>query len=215
MSVFERCLEKCRARKGAVVYSDGEDRRVVSAGRQADPRRPRRTHPHRRPRKDARGAQESGETGVSLQVVNPYNPALLQHNAAEYMSIQKDKGKDISEEEAIKARPRTLSPPVPLWSAAVKPKSALPGTCPPRPTSSAPACAWSAPPPGSKTVSSFFFMLKDNNVCMFTDCAVIPEPTSGALGGHCDQHRRRVQARHGRRGPCGPAFLLHERQRQA
>ena len=31
MSVFERCLEKCRARKGAVVYSDGEDRRVVSA----------------------------------------------------------------------------------------------------------------------------------------------------------------------------------------
>ena len=31
MSVFERCLEKCRARKGVVVYSDGEDRRVVSA----------------------------------------------------------------------------------------------------------------------------------------------------------------------------------------
>ena len=29
MSVFERCLEKCRARKGAVVYSDGEDRRVI------------------------------------------------------------------------------------------------------------------------------------------------------------------------------------------
>ena len=29
MSVFERCLEKCRARKGAVVYSDGEDRRVL------------------------------------------------------------------------------------------------------------------------------------------------------------------------------------------
>ena len=34
---------------------------------------------------------------------------------------------------------------------------------------------------GSKTVSSFFFMLKDNNVCMFTDCAVIPEPTSAQL----------------------------------
>ena len=34
---------------------------------------------------------------------------------------------------------------------------------------------------GSKTVSSFFFMLKDNRVCMFTDCAVIPEPTSAQL----------------------------------
>lgn len=30
-------------------------------------------------------------------------------------------------------------------------------------------------------MSSFFFMLKDNNVCMFTDCAVIPEPTSAQL----------------------------------
>lgn len=55
------------------------------------------------PEKVRTALQESGETGVSLQVVNPYNPALLQHNAAEYMAIQKAKGKDISEEEAVKA----------------------------------------------------------------------------------------------------------------
>ena len=149
MSVFERCLEKCRARKGAVVYSDGEDRRVVSAA--AKLIREGLVEPILigDPEKVRAALQESGETGVSLQVVNPYNPALLQHNAAEYMSIQKDKGKDISEEEAIKAV-KNHSPPVPLWSAAVKPKSALPGTCPPRPTSSAPACAWSAPPPEAR-----------------------------------------------------------------
>ena len=103
MSVFERCLEKCRARKGAVVYSDGEDRRVVSAA--AKLIREGLVEPILigDPEKVRAALQESGETGVSLQVVNPYNPALLQHNAAEYMSIQKDKGKDISEEEAIKA----------------------------------------------------------------------------------------------------------------
>lgn len=125
MSVFERCLEKCGARKGAVVYSDGEDRRVVSAA--AKLIREGLVEPILigDPEKVRAALQESGETGVSLQVVNPYNPALLQHNAAEYMSIQKGKGKDISEEEAIKAVKNPLAA-VPLWSAAVKPKSALP-----------------------------------------------------------------------------------------
>ena len=96
MSVFERCLEKCRARKGAVVYSDGEDRRVVSAA--AKLIREGLVEPILigDPEKVRAALQESGETGVSLQVVNPYNPALLQHNAAEYMSIQKGKGKDLS-----------------------------------------------------------------------------------------------------------------------
>lgn len=181
MSVFERCLEKCRARKGAVVYSDGEDRRVVSAA--AKLIREGLVEPILigDPEKVRAALQESGETGVSLQVVNPYNPALLQHNAAEYMSIQKDKGKDISEEEAIKARPRTLSPPVPLWSAAVKPKSALPGNLSSTADVIRAGLRMVGTAAGSKTVSSFFFMLKDNNVCMFTDCAVIPEPTSAQL----------------------------------
>ena len=103
MSVFERCLEKCRARKGVVVYSDGEDRRVVSAA--AKLIREGLVEPILigDPEKVRTALQESGETGVSLQVVNPYNQALLQHNAAEYMAIQKGKGKDISEEEAVKA----------------------------------------------------------------------------------------------------------------
>ena len=56
MSVFECCLEKCRARKGAVVYSDGEDRRVVSAAAKlireglVEPiliGDPEKVHPHR------------------------------------------------------------------------------------------------------------------------------------------------------------------------
>ena len=81
MSVFERCLEKCRARKGAVVYSDGEDRRVVSAA--AKLIREGLVEPILigDPEKVRAALQESGETGVSLQVVihRPIQHPLSQH----------------------------------------------------------------------------------------------------------------------------------------
>lgn len=70
---------------------------------------------------------------------------------------------------------------MPLWSAAVKPKSALPGNLSSTADVIRAGLRMVGTAAGSKTVSSFFFMLKDNNVCMFTDCAVIPEPTSAQL----------------------------------
>lgn len=199
MSVFERCLEKCRARKGAVVYSDGEDRRVVSAA--AKLIREGLVEPILigDPEKVRAALQESGETGVSLQVVNPYNPALLQHNAAEYMSIQKDKGKDISEEEAIKAVQEPSRRRCPLWSAAVKPKSALPGTCPPRPTSSAPACACRHRRRKQDRVKLLLHAEGQQRLHVHRLRGHSGTHFRAACG-HCDQHRRRVQARHGRRG---------------
>ena len=180
MSVFERCLEKCRARKGAVVYSDGEDRRVVSAA--AKLIREGLVEPILigDPEKVRAALQESGETGVSLQVVNPYNPALLQHNAAEYMSIQKDKGKDISEEEAIKAVKNPLAAGA-LMVRRGEAEIGVAGNLSSTADVIRAGLRMVGTAAGSKTVSSFFFMLKDNNVCMFTDCAVIPEPTSAQL----------------------------------
>ena len=180
MSVFERCLEKCRARKGAVVYSDGEDRRVVSAA--AKLIREGLVEPILigDPEKVRAALQESGETGVSLQVVNPYNPALLQHNAAEYMSIQKGKGKDISEEEAIKAVKNPLAAGA-LMVRRGEAEIGVAGNLSSTADVIRAGLRMVGTAAGSKTVSSFFFMLKDNNVCMFTDCAVIPEPTSAQL----------------------------------
>ena len=180
MSVFERCLEKCRARKGAVVYSDGEDRRVVSAA--AKLIREGLVEPILigDPEKVRAALQESGETGVSLQVVNPYNPALLQHNAAEYMSIQKGKGKDISEEEAIKAVKNPLAAGA-LMVRRGEAEIGVAGNLSSTADVSRAGLRMVGTAAGSKTVASFFFMLKDNNVCMFTDCAVIPEPTSAQL----------------------------------
>mgnify|MGYP005965396959 CR=1 FL=1 len=180
MSVFERCLEKCRARKGAVVYSDGEDRRVVSAA--AKLIREGLVEPILigDPEKVRTALQESGETGVSLQVVNPYNPALLQHNAAEYMAIQKAKGKDISEEEAVKAVKNPLAAGA-LMVRRGEAEIGVAGNLSSTADVIRAGLRMVGTAAGSKTVSSFFFMLKDNRVCMFTDCAVIPEPTSAQL----------------------------------
>ena len=180
MSVFERCLEKCRARKGVVVYSDGEDRRVVSAA--AKLIREGLVEPILigDPEKVRTALQESGETGVSLQVVNPYNPALLQHNAAEYMAIQKAKGKDISEEEAVKAVKNPLAAGA-LMVRRGEAEIGVAGNLSSTADVIRAGLRMVGTAAGSKTVSSFFFMLKDNRVCMFTDCAVIPEPTSAQL----------------------------------
>lgn len=214
MSVFERCLEKCRARKGAVVYSDGEDRRVVSAA--AKLIREGLVEPILigDPEKVRAALQESGETGVSLQVVNPYNPALLQHNAAEYMSIQKGKGKDISEEEAIKA----VKNPLAAGALMVRRGEAEIGVAG---NLSSTADVIRA---GLRMVGTA--ARKQDRVKLLLHAEgqqrLHVHRLRGHSGthfraacGHCDQHRRRVQARHGRRGPCGPAFLLHEGQRQA
>ena len=180
MSVFERCLEKCRARKGVVVYSDGEDRRVVSAA--AKLIREGLVEPILigDPEKVRTALQESGETGVSLQVVNPYNQALLQHNAAEYMAIQKAKGKDISEEEAVKAVKNPLAAGA-LMVRRGEAEIGVAGNLSSTADVIRAGLRMIGTAAGSKTVSSFFFMLKDNKVCMFTDCAVIPEPTSAQL----------------------------------
>ena len=180
MSVFERCLEKCRARKGVVVYSDGEDRRVVSAA--AKLIREGLVEPILigDPEKVRTALQESGETGVSLQVVNPYNPALLQHNAAEYMASQKAKGKDTSEEEDVKAVKNPLAAGA-LMVRRGEAEIGVAGNLSSTADVIRAGLRMVGTAAGSKTVSSFFFMLKDNRVCMFTDCAVIPEPTSAQL----------------------------------
>lgn len=58
-------------------------------------------------------------------------------------------------------------------------------------------------------------MLKDNNVCMFTDCAVIPEPTSAQLADIAISTAGVYKRVMGDEARGGPAFLLHEGQRQA
>lgn len=180
MSVFERCLEKCRANKGVVVYSDGEDKRVVSAA--AKLIREGLVEPVLigDPEKVRAALQESGETGVSLQVINPFNPSLLEHNATEYMAIQKAKGKDITEEDALKAVKNPLAAGA-LMVRRGEAEIGVAGNLSSTADVIRAGLRMIGTAAGSKTVSSFFFMLKDEKVCMFTDCAVIPDPTSAQL----------------------------------
>ena len=178
MSVFERCLEKCRAKKGVVVYSDGEDKRVVSAA--AKLIREGLVEPVLigDPEKVRAALQESGETGVSLQVINPFNPSLLEHNASEYMAIQKAKGKDITEEDALKAVKNPLAAGA-LMVRRGEAEIGVAGNLSSTADVIRAGLRMIGTAAGTKTVSSFFFMLKDEKVCMFTDCAVIAVSTAG------------------------------------
>lgn len=181
MSVFERCLEKCRARKGAVVYSDGEDRRVVSAA--AKLIREGLVEPILigDPEKVRAALQESGETRRFPPGRQSVQPGLASAQCCGVHVHPEGQGQGhfgrgghqgpsknplaagalmVRRGEAEIGVAGNLSSTADVIRAGLR----MVGTA-----------------AGSKTVSSFFFMLKDNNVCMFTDCAVIPEPTSAQL----------------------------------
>ena len=180
MNVFEHCLEKCRSRKGTVVYSDGEDKRVVVAA--AKLIREGVVNPILvgNPEKIRTILQESGEQGVALSVVDPNNKSLLEHNASDYLAAQKAKGKDITDADALKAVSNALS----VGAFMVRRGEAEIGVAGNLSSTADVIRAglrFIGTAAGSKTVSSFFFMQKDGKVCMFTDCAVIPEPTSAQL----------------------------------
>lgn len=205
MSVFERCLEKCRARKGAVVYSDGEDRRVVSAA--AKLIREGLVEPILigDPEKVRAALQESGETRRFPPGRQSVQPGLASAQCCGVHVHPEGQGQGHFGRGGHQGRPRTLSPPVPLWSAAVKPKSALPGTCPPRPTSSAPACACRHRRRKQDRVELLLHAEGQQRLHVHRLRGHSGTHFRAACG-HCDQHRRRVQARHGRRGPWWPCF---------
>ncbi len=95
MGSLEYCIARCRERRGEVVFSDGEDIRVVRAA--ARMLREGLIDPVLvgRPDRIRDLLVEYAETGVALRVVNPSVPRLLERNASDYMDIQKSRGKTI------------------------------------------------------------------------------------------------------------------------
>lgn len=178
MCVFERCVEICRGNRGAVVFSDGEDKRAVTAALRlirdglADPVL------LGRPMAVRNILQQTGETGTALRVIDPSSPKLLERNAADYMALQKAKGKEVSEADAIKAMR------VPLFAGAMmvrrnEAEVGVAGNLSSTANVIRAGLRVLGTAPGTKTVSSFFFMIapQGDKLFMFTDAGVIPEPT--------------------------------------
>ncbi len=181
MCVFEKCLTLCKGNPGTIVFPDGEDERIVAAAHRLQ--RDGLANPILvgKPWAVRQILQASGLSG-SLRVVDYESPALLERNAVDFQMIQEKKGKPVSPEKALE----TVRCPVAAGALMVRRGEAELGIAGNRSSTAdvlragLRAIGTGA---GIKTVSSFFFMIAPGGekLLIFTDAAVVPEPTAQQL----------------------------------
>lgn len=182
MCVYERCVEICRERRGSVVFPDGEDVRAVTAAARLSREGLLDATVIGRPAVVHKLLRQSGETGVMLRVIDHTLPAEQTANAADYAAIQEQRGKPVSEEDAMKA----VTCPLAAGALMVKRGEAEVGVAGNLASTANVIRAGLrvlGTAPGVKTVSSFFFMIAPDcsHYYMFTDSGVIIEPTTAQL----------------------------------
>ena len=178
MCVFEHCLDLCRGKPGVVVYPDGEDPRVVQAGLRLQSNNLAVPLLLGRPMV-IRGVQQSLGTGGTLWSMDHTLPLQAEHTAAEYQQMQRAAGKVVSDEQAAEAARSPLVAGA-LMLRRGDAELGIAGNI----SSTADVLRAGLRIIGRQeqggTVSSFFFMIAPGGqtLYIFTDGAVIPEPTA-------------------------------------
>lgn len=190
MPFFARCTAVCRQTPSRVVLPDGEDFRAVSAALRLA--REGLAHATLMGRPFAIQSlvrdvlRKEGGSGAPITVVDPASPELLERNIAEYMAMQEAKGKPITADAALK------SMRCPLAAAAMmvrrgEAELGVGGNVASTADMLRAGIRIIGTAPGSRTVSSFFFMIspgetpEQRTVVVFSDAGVIPEPTLDQL----------------------------------
>jgi phosphotransacetylase len=182
VTLLDRCREACRKRPGTVVFPDCLDRRVFEAALMlmeqglAQPilvQSPFAVHDKLR-QDDLRAA--------GFTVVDHTSPEILRKNAETFMAIRQEKGKPITYEQAEKSARCPLAASA-LMVRRGEAEVGVAGNLSPTAEVLRAGLAFIPKKPGIKTVSSFFFMASPNdaNHYVFSDCAVVPEPTPETL----------------------------------
>lgn len=181
MEILEACFAICRKKPGAVVFPDGEDIRAVLAAKRL--RDEGLAYPLLVGRPLAvRQLQQQAGGGSSIAVVDQACLPFWERNAADYQRIQKAAGKDVTEEEAMAAMRSPLAAGA-MMVRRGEVELGIGGNVSSTTDMLRAGLRIIGKQEKNGTVSSFFFMLspKQDKLYIFTDCAVIPEPTSRQL----------------------------------
>lgn len=191
-SLLGRCIELCSRKPASLVFPDGEDIRAIRAairlrdeglGNAVLLGRPLAVRTLLRAELAKSNRANRSE---SIRVLDPEAPEFLARNTAEYVKMQREKGKYISEEEARKfmsTKPAAGAMMVRLGEV----EAGVGGNVSSTADMLRAGLRVLGIAPGGKTISSFFFMIapmesKDpRKVLVFADSGVIPEPNSEQL----------------------------------
>jgi phosphotransacetylase len=182
VDIFERCVQACRERPGAVVLPDSIDERALAAAvrlKEDGLAEPVLMHSPFTVRAKLRGAKLPT---AGLTVVDYANPSLVARNAEDFFALRRDMGKPVSMEDAQKA----ICDPLAASALMVRRGEVDVGVGGNLSSTADVLRAGLAILPkkrGVKTISSFFLMISPDGLqqFVFADCAVVPEPTADIL----------------------------------
>ena len=178
MSVIEYSKSLCLKNQRAVVFADGCDIRVLQAAQKISEQKLAVPMLIASPEKLCVLARENGFSLNNVYCYDWLRSDLLSENAQLYKRIQTDKGKTISDEDSLKAVENPLVAAT-LLLHEQKVEMGIGGNL----SSTADVLRAGLRVLGTcaetKTVFIFFFMIGPHrdHVYIFTDCAVVPEPS--------------------------------------
>ena len=182
MCVVERCAELCRQAPQRIVFPDTLDERLFQAVARLREEGLAEPVLVGNPMQVRDAAMDCGVPLLGLRCVDPFNQSVLEQNAEELIRIAAARGNPLSRQEALEAARQPLNAAglmLRRGDADIGVAGNLSRTADVLRT----GLKLIGTSPGTKTVFSVFFLIPpdEQQVFVFADCSVIPEPTPEQL----------------------------------